>query len=873
MADQLHCTDGTRREVLRDRDDLNGIDYLEVLDRESPPGTPRQRTLLVRFLNEVGVASLARENVRVDGGVRVTGVEVTWVVHAADEDLDQVLAAEPGLAAHLRALPDAGEVLAVRTDRRGDASPYALRLVDPGGGAPPAGFDPRLARVAFSFQVECPTDLDCGDADGGAPARPPGPRIDYLAKDYASFRRLLLDRMSLLMPGWTERSPASLDMTLVELLAFTGDRLSYFQDSVAGEAYLGTARRRTSVRRHARLLDYSLHEGHNARAWVTLEVEPGGGADGAWLPRGTAVLARPRPAGPGRSGPTLAADEVEEAVRSDAIVFEARHSARLRALRNAVDLHAWGNRDCCLPEGATSATLASAGDLELARGDLLVFEEAFGRPLRDDDEDLRHHVVRLEADPRAVEDDLRDGGQVLVEVRWAAADALPFPLCVRKDGEVGGRVRANVVLVDQGLTRYEAVTTDGSPLALESRIVHGVPFDADQARLRPAADLTDPDPRRALPAVKLHEIEGLGTEDLAGAAGELGGDGDGEDAPEIDGEAVVGATEQALATATGRPTPVTSHLVRDVIERIEPCWLPKRDLLKSGRFERSFVVEVEDGRRPTLRFGDGINGRRPSGRMLAVYRTGLGAGGNVGPGSLRQVLTDLTGIVAVSNPLAAFGGADPEDADEARRFAPVAFQEQRRAVTAEDYGRVATEHPAVQRAAATRRWTGSWYTMFVTADRRGGTEVDAPYEEELRRHVEPYRLAGHDLEVSGPQFVSLRIALTVCVEGDVYAAHVHRDLLAVFGTGALDDGRLGFFHPDNFTFAQPVYLSHVVATAMDVPGVRWAKPTVFERQHEAPGTELADGRIALGRLEIARCDSDPNALENGRVEFDMEGGL
>ena len=101
-----------------------------------------------------------------------------------------------------------------------------------------------------------------------ARSRSPSRAIDYLAKDYASFRRLMLDRLSVLVPDWRERNPADSWSTLVELLAYAGDHLSYFQDAVATEAYLGTARRRISVRRHARLVDYAMHEGCNARAWV-----------------------------------------------------------------------------------------------------------------------------------------------------------------------------------------------------------------------------------------------------------------------------------------------------------------------------------------------------------------------------------------------------------------------------------------------------------------------------------------------------------------------------------------------------------------------------------------------------------------------------
>src|SRR5207244_8672857 len=108
---------------------------------------------------------------------------------------------------------------------------------------------------------DCPRDLGGGPACLCEPPVPPEPTIDYLAKDYASFRRLILDRLAVLMPGWTERHVPDLGIALVELLAYAGDYLSYYQDAVATEAYLDTARERISVRRHVRLVDYSLTEG------------------------------------------------------------------------------------------------------------------------------------------------------------------------------------------------------------------------------------------------------------------------------------------------------------------------------------------------------------------------------------------------------------------------------------------------------------------------------------------------------------------------------------------------------------------------------------------------------------------------------------
>ena len=44
------------------------------------------------------------------------------------------------------------------------------------------------------------------------------------------------------MPDWQERHVPDIGVALVELLAYVGDYLSYYQDAVATEAYLETAR-------------------------------------------------------------------------------------------------------------------------------------------------------------------------------------------------------------------------------------------------------------------------------------------------------------------------------------------------------------------------------------------------------------------------------------------------------------------------------------------------------------------------------------------------------------------------------------------------------------------------------------------------------
>src|SRR5258708_10761149 len=80
--------------------------------------------------------------------------------------------------------------------------------------------------------------------------------IDYLARDYNSFRKALVDLIPAKLPEWTDRSEADFGIVLLELLSYMGDILSYYQDRIANEAFLSTAQDRASVIQHLRLIGY-----------------------------------------------------------------------------------------------------------------------------------------------------------------------------------------------------------------------------------------------------------------------------------------------------------------------------------------------------------------------------------------------------------------------------------------------------------------------------------------------------------------------------------------------------------------------------------------------------------------------------------------
>ncbi len=772
----VHSDTDLRMEAVRDGTRVNGIDFLEVL--------PGQSKLAVRFLHPLpgqtdGVPAdgtvLTKAHVLIEGGDRVRGI---------------------------RALSSstADRVLTVAVSGPGDFSTYRLRLVDPVTGRVPLGFDPQLSGVDFSFKAGCPIRFDCRPRDEcPPPARAPEGR-DHLAKDFDSFRQLMLDRLATTIPDWTERNPADLQFTLVDLLAYVGDRLSYEQDAIATEAYLGTARSRVSVRRHARLLGYRMHEGCAARAFVHVHVD-------ALQPF---AAHRQFLTGPPGDPETL--------------VFEALHPLTAAPERNEIAFHTWTDVHTCLPRGATRATLAGDPAPALAVGDFLLLEEVLGSASGEEaDKDRSHrHVVRL-TDVSPGVDPL--DATAVVEVAWAEADALPFPFCISAVTESGGLrrrsvcgvARGNIVLVDHGasvpapvpLSLALDVADRWRPPLPEGRPTWAVAFDATV----PARDQLAPDPREARARVAVQDADGNDYD-------------------------------------------------------------PVPDLLGSFAEDAHFVVEVEEDGSTTLRFGDGTYGREPlaASDHLATYRSGHGAHGNVGPEAITLLHPPVSGV-SVTNPLAAAGGVDPEPTERVRLDAPQAFRVQERAVTESDYATILTERaPGIQRAAGRMRWTGSWYTAFVSVDRLGGREVDRPHREQVRGFLEPYRMAGVDVEVSRPRPVPLELELAVCAHPNRFTTDVERDVLDALSSRVLPSGVRGLFHPDHFTFGTPVHLSRVYAAVLAVPGVATVRATKFRRYGEPDRGELATMVLRVLDLEIAQLANDPDVPERGVLTVSVGGG-
>jgi hypothetical protein len=824
------CAQRNRRAGVLANPAVNGIDFVEV--------SADQMTLLITFLRASGLSGLS------PGQFVISGGEAVWNV--------QVLAVQPG---------DAPNQLRCRVDKDGDFSTYTLSLRDTADGIdPPDGFDPILSVVDFSFKAGCPSTTDCLVEACCPTEEVASPPINYLAKDYPGFVQAMLDRMAVLAPGWTERHAADLGETFVEVLAYVADHLSYHQDAIATEAYLGTARSRISLRRHARLVDYQVTDGANACAFVHVRVD----ADNVFIPAGSRIL--PRVAGiPARIDPDSGA--AQQMIAASAAVFTTMADATLQTEQNELPFYTWGDTSCCLPKGATSATLAGAF-ASLAPGIVLAFEEIVGPDTGEaqDADRTKRSVVRL-TEVRLSDDSGRTlvdplTGQVVTEIAWQTADALPFSLCLssvtdlaHKSKPVSGVsvARGNILPADHG--------------DLHTGEVHGPVPPASPAPIGTAAGSCCGDPVLASPTPFFYPALAFGPLTFSRPY-----------------DATQPASAFGLPPGANDPPPQAQIWVQD---ESGDAWFAEPDLLALDATQAGFVPEIERDGTVFLRFGDDVNGMAPeTGQSFtAAYRTGNGTPGNVGADILGHVIpTTLRdaqghaqstgiGVIALRNPLPAVGGVDPDSMERIRQVAPWDFRTQLRAVTEDDYGAAAMRDPAIGGARGTLRWTGSWRTAFVTIEPASGTEpAPAALATATQARLELLRMAGVDLDVEPAVIVGLRLVLNVCAIDGYARADIRRALMDRFTTGLQCNGQPGLLNPSRFTFGQTIYLSPMIAAAQSVDGVAAAHVAAFQRVDDPLRDATQAGFITLHRLEIARVDNDPSRPDRGIFTLELDGG-
>jgi hypothetical protein len=695
---------------------------------------------------------------------------------------------------------------------------------------PDLPFDPLRTWLPVRLRPECPDLGGCFPPEPPVPLPSPSPVHDYLARDWRGLRSALLEFLVREDPT-ADLSPADPAVAVTELFAHLGDLLHYRLDRVATEAYLETARLRTSVRRHARLVDFALAEAASATTAVLVQVDPG-------------------------ASPVDVSAGMVAVTATGGTPFTLDAGRRCPAALGEIAVYDWGEDACCLPAGATECVLVRPrpadplGDGWLGPGDLLAFEVV------DPSDPARHRRWAR-----------RESG-----VDWPLAPpGFRFPLA--------SRAAAVVELV--------AVEPFSDPLALAGMALYRVRWRAEErlARSYPVgidtgAGAPEVTVARAnlLPAHHGRLVDGPPAAVLRAR--------DGGQAPAEFSLLAAGVPDHGGAGVALRPDGRPYRLEVDVTlpsggDPLHPEVVPT--LLGVPPATLAAVLDMEEHEPPVLRFRTGAVGLAPplGSQVGARYEVGGGEAGNLPANALRVLTANAAPVgqppelvpvdhVVARNPAPASGGRDAMPLDVARRDAPEAFAASpRRAVLAADHAATAAGLPGVQRAVARREWSGSWPLVRTVVDLLDDPDGgDADRLARLTAALDDVRMLGTEVTVVPGTPVGLLVALEVCATPGTDPEELRRRILARLRPG--DAAHPGLFHPSRLTLGGRVHTSAVLAAVAGLSGVDAVELREARRLSDPPGTVHAV--IEVGPSEVAVLDDDPDQPRRGRLDVRLRSG-
>ena len=367
------------------------------------------------------------------------------------------------------------------------------------------------------------------------------------------------------------------------------------------------------------------------------------------------------------------------------------------------------------------------------------------------------------------------------------------------------------------------------------------------------------------------------------------------------------ANEQ-LPDGTGAPdqtaflarTPVISGSVRiNVTERngTSTVWTEIDDLMSAGP-----EVPAPDPRRPPgaraatagpalvfalnresgeVRFGDGTRGKRPPAGALvrAEYDYGVGAAGNVGPGSINAAPTLPAGF-KVTNPVRTWGGSEAESVTEGEKQIARFLQHRERLVTTADFVAVTLRTPGVDvarvevlpaynpRLKTSEPGDAPGAVTLMLIPRHDPRDPEAPQPDRLFldavcRHLEPRRLITTELFLRGPAYKQLWVSVGLTVTAGQSVAEVTENVkrrllqflspLPPAGSSRLDAQTALLTAPQSgnarqgWPLRKAVTDRELLAEATRVEGVQFVNNVLV-----AAGTEQPAPQISMTGLELPR---------------------
>jgi predicted phage baseplate assembly protein len=290
-------------------------------------------------------------------------------------------------------------------------------------------------------------------------------------------------------------------------------------------------------------------------------------------------------------------------------------------------------------------------------------------------------------------------------------------------------------------------------------------------------------------------------------------------------------------------------------------WHEADTLADLGPNDYRYITRTDDQNKTSIVFGTGENGARlPTGpdNVTAVYRNGIGKAGNVRSDQISLLASKPLGVKAVTNPIAATGGADRESRDQAKRNAPLAVTALDRLVSTQDYADFALTFAGIGKASAARLSDGQRRLVHLTVAGADDIPIDATSDlyrnlnKALRDFGDPHQ----------PIAIVLRTFLLLVIEARV---RVLPDYLFEKVEPKIRAALLDRFSFERRELGQDALLSDAMATIQNVEGVAYVDVDKFDWidekkvvEHLAGGDSLGDIITRKGRVVVSLARVDTN---------------
>lgn len=324
------------------------------------------------------------------------------------------------------------------------------------------------------------------------------------------------------------------------------------------------------------------------------------------------------------------------------------------------------------------------------------------------------------------------------------------------------------------------------------------------------------------------------------------------------------------------------------------AWEQVEDFCESGRDDRHFVLDSFNGR---VRFGPKI--LEPNGEfrrygaipekghtiILSSYRIGGGSEGNVMPGKLLYLKSDIPYISAVTNPVPAEGGRDLESVNHAVMRGRAILKQKERAVTVDDFeyhaakassgvGRVRCLQPgAVHDAGEDSRRVPSGVVRVllvpalnpkVTAPRPADLHVSERVRQEVEEYLDQRRLLTTVLEVDEPEYVFISTEISLAV-----APKANKDKVVDDIRGRLER----FLHPvaggpGGWPNQRRITMADLYTQIQGVPGIAFLRNA---RLYVSRVRASASGRRDSDQLEPEQQITSPDGIRLAEHEWFASG--